>query len=74
MEIGAQYGFIGDIVKFTLLTWIAFWILAIVYFAATANAAMLVLFLVGFLVPLSMIAHEYMQSRKSKHSRIRQHA
>ena len=65
-------GFIGDIVKFTLLTWITFWILAIFYFAATANAAMLILFLVGFLIPLSMIVHEYMQSCKSKRSEIRQ--
>jgi len=59
-------GFIGDAARFILLTYVAFWIIAIFYFAATANVVMLILFLAGLLIPLSMIAHEYRQHRKRK--------
>jgi len=59
-------GFTGDVVRFILLTWIAYWILAILYYAATANVPMLTLFLAGFLIPLSMITHQYLQDRKKK--------
>lgn len=59
-------GFIGDLAKTILITWIAFWILAMMWFAATGQIAMLLLFLVGLLIPLFFIVYEYWQYRKRK--------
>lgn len=57
-------GFIGDVAKVILLTWIAFWILAMFSFAAQGRIGMLLLFLVGLLIPLSMIMYDYWKYKK----------
>jgi hypothetical protein len=64
--LGENVGFIGDLAKTILITWIAFWILAMMWFAATGQIAMLLLFLVGLLIPLFFIVYEYWQYRKRK--------
>jgi hypothetical protein len=57
-------GFIGVVAKAILLSWIIYWLLAMLWFAATGQTVMAVLFLIGFLIPLSFIIHEYWQYRK----------
>jgi hypothetical protein len=59
-------GFIGDIAKIILITWVVYWVLAIIWFAAVGQTIMLLLFSVGLLVPLAFIAYEYWQYRKRK--------
>ena len=61
-----RMGFIGDLAKIILITWVAFWILAMMSFALNGQIAMLLLFLVGLLIPLAFIAYEYWQYRKRK--------
>ena len=65
-DLGENVGFIGDLAKTILITWIAFWVLAMMWFAATGQIAMLLLFLVGLLIPLFFIVYEYLQYRKRK--------
>lgn len=57
-------GFIGDLAKTILLTWIIFWLIAMIYLFATGQTALTLLFLVGLLIPLSFIAYEYWQYKK----------
>jgi len=52
-------GLIGDVAKAILITWIVFYILAMLSFAAQGRMEMLLLFLVGLLIPLSMIVYDY---------------
>lgn len=57
-------GFIGDLAKAILITWVAWWIVALLYFTFSGQTGMALLFLIGLLIPLSMIAHEYRQYKK----------
>jgi hypothetical protein len=52
-------GFIGNLAEAILITWIAFYILAMFSFAAQGRMEMLLLFLAGLLIPLSMIVYDY---------------
>jgi len=61
-------GFIGDLAKAILITWVVFWILSMIWFFATGQLAMAFLFLVGLLVPSSFILYEYWQYRKGRMS------
>jgi hypothetical protein len=57
-------GFIGDIAKTILLTWIVFWVIAMMYLFATGQMALALLFLVGLLIPLSFMTYKYWQYKK----------
>lgn len=57
-------GFIGDVAKAILISWVVFWISALVWFIATRQTGMASLFLVGLLIPLFIIAYEYWKYRK----------
>jgi hypothetical protein len=57
-------GFIGDLAKAILITWVAYWVIAIFYFTFSGQTGMALLFLAGLLIPLSMIAYEYRQYKK----------
>ncbi|MGQ9544363.1 MAG: hypothetical protein ACUVQX_01120 [Candidatus Bathycorpusculaceae bacterium] len=57
-------GFIGDLAKAILITWVAYWIIAMLYFVFNGQIGMALLFFVGLLIPLSMIAYEYRQYKK----------
>jgi hypothetical protein len=59
-------GFIGDFAKAVLITWVFFWVLAMVYFFATEQLALGALFFVGLLIPSSFIAYEYWKYRKKQ--------
>jgi hypothetical protein len=54
----------GDLAKAILITWVAWWIIALLYFAFSGQTGMTLLFLIGLLIPLSMIAYEYRQYKK----------
>ncbi|MEM3699788.1 MAG: hypothetical protein QXL57_02830 [Candidatus Bathyarchaeia archaeon] len=57
-------GFTGGLAKAILITWVAWWIVALLYFTFSGQSGMALLFLIGLLIPLSMIAHEYRQYKK----------
>jgi len=59
-------GFLGDLAKAILITWVVFWIVAMISFAVSGQTAIALLFLVGLLIPLSFIAYEYWQYTKRK--------
>jgi hypothetical protein len=59
-------GFMGDLVKTILITWIVFWVLGMTYFLATGQLVIGTLFLVGLLVPSSFIAYEYWKDRRKR--------
>jgi hypothetical protein len=59
-------GFIGDLAKIILITWVVFWIIAMISFAVQGQIAIALLFLVGLLIPSSFIAYEYWQYKKRK--------
>jgi membrane protein required for beta-lactamase induction len=63
-------GFIGNLAEAILITWVVYWILAIFWFTVTGQTAMAVLFLVGLLIPLSMIGYEYWKYRKRSLTKI----
>ncbi len=63
-------GFIGDLVKAILLTWIFFWIVATIWFFATEQLGIGLLFLMGLLIPSSFIIHEYMQYREGERNNV----
>ena len=52
-------GFIGDLVKLILISWVLFWILAMIWFAVTGQTALALLFLMGLVIPLSFIKYDY---------------
>jgi hypothetical protein len=59
-------GFMGDLAKAILITWVFFWVLAMVYLFATEQLAIGTLFLVGLLIPSSFIAYEYWKYGKKQ--------
>ena len=52
-------GFIGDLVKLILISWVLFWILTMIWFAVTGQTALALLFLIGLVTPLSFITYDY---------------
>jgi len=57
-------GFIGDLVKLILISWVLFWILTMIWFAVTGQTALALLFLIGLVIPLSFITYDYRHYRK----------
>jgi hypothetical protein len=57
-------GFLGDFVKGFVIMTAVFWIFAIIEFVYIKQVALAMLFLIGLIVPLSMISYEYMKNRK----------
>jgi 4-hydroxybenzoate polyprenyltransferase len=63
-------GFLGDLAKAILVTWVVFWVVTMISFAVSGQTAVALLFLVGLLIPLAFIAYEYWQYRKRKMNEI----
>jgi fumarate reductase subunit D len=60
-------GLLGDFTKAILIYTCVFWVLAIMGCIATGQMAIALLLLVGIIIPLSIIAHEYWKiKRRSK--------
>lgn len=59
-------GFIGDLANAILISWVVYWIFAIIYFFASGQRAMATLFGIGLVIPSVMIAYEYWKYRKRK--------
>ena len=57
-------GFLGDTAKGILILAVVIWVFAIFEFIKTNQIALAILFLIGFLIPLSMIAYAYWKNRK----------
>ena len=56
--------FIGNLAKAILITWVIWWIIALLYFTFSGQTGMALLFLAGLLIPSSFIAYEYKQYKK----------
>lgn len=59
-------GLLGNFVQAILLITVACWILSILSLAITGQSFLAVLLLIGFIIPLSMIAYAYLKNRKRK--------
>ena len=59
-------GLIGDFAKGFLIMTVIFWIFAIIEFIVMKQIALAVLFLIGLIIPLSMIGYEYVKNRKKE--------
>ncbi len=57
-------GFLGDFAKIILYLTVASWILTIIMLFVTGQTGLATLLLVGFIIPLSMVAYEYIKNRK----------
>ena len=57
-------GLLGDFAKGFVIMTVVFWIFAIIEFVYIKQIALALLFLIGLLIPLSMIGHEYLKNRK----------
>jgi hypothetical protein len=64
-------GFIGDLAKVILLSWIVFWVIGMVWFFINGQLAIAFLFLAGLLIPLSFVAYEYWNYKKDSGSELR---
>lgn len=63
-------GFIGDLAKVILLSWIVFWVIGMVWFFINGQLAIAFLFLAGLLIPLSFVAYEYWNYQKDRCSEL----
>ena len=59
-------GLLGDFAKGFLIMTVVFWIFAIIEFIYIKQIALALLFLIGLIIPLSMIAYEYLKNRKKE--------
>jgi len=59
-------GLPGDFAKGFLIMTVVFWIFAIIELICMKLIALALLFLVGLIIPLSMIAFEYLKNRKKE--------
>jgi ABC-type multidrug transport system permease subunit len=57
-------GFLGDFAKGFVIMTAVFWIFAIIELVYIKQIALATLFLIGLIIPLSMISYEYMKNRK----------
>jgi len=58
-------GLIGDFAKGFVIMTVVFWIFLIIEFIIMKQIAVALLFLITLIIPLSMIAYEYLKNRKS---------
>jgi len=59
-------GLLGDIAKGILILTVAYWVFSIINFFLIGQAAIALLLLFVLMIPLSMIAHEYLKNRKKE--------
>ena len=57
-------GFLGDFAKGFVIMTSAFWILAIIECVCIKQIVLATLFLIGLIIPLSIIIYEYLKNRK----------
>ena len=57
-------GLLGDFAKGFVIMAVVFWIFAIIDFICIRQVVLALLLLVGLIIPLSMIAFEYLKNRK----------
>jgi len=57
-------GLLGDFAKGFVIMTAVFWIFAIIEFVYIKQIALAMLFLIGLIIPLSMIGYEYLKNRK----------
>ena len=57
-------GLLGDFAKSFVIMTVVFWIFAIIEFICMKLIALALLLLVGLIIPLSMVAFEYLKNRK----------
>ena len=57
-------GLLGDFAKGFVIMTVVFWIFAIIEFICIRQVVLALLFLVGLIIPLSLIAFEYLKNRK----------
>jgi len=58
-------GLLGDFAKGFVIMTVVFWIFLIIEFIIMKQIAVALLFLITLIIPLSMIAYEYLKNRKS---------
>ena len=63
-ELIREMGLLGDTAKGVLILAVVIWVFAIFEFIKMNQIALAVLFFIGFIIPLSMIAFTYLKSRK----------
>ena len=59
-------GLLGDFAKGFVIMTVVFWIFAIIEFVYMKQFALATLFLIGLIIPLSMIAFKYLKNRKKE--------
>jgi len=59
-------GVLGDTVKGILILTAVIWVFAIFEFIKMNQIALAILFLIGFIIPLSMIAYAYLKNRRKQ--------
>ena len=59
-------GLLGDFAKGFVIMTVAFWVFAIIEFIYMKQIALAILFLIGLIIPLSMIAFEYLKNREKE--------
>jgi hypothetical protein len=57
-------GFLGDFAKGFVIMTSVFWIFAIIEFVYIKQIVLATLFLIGLIIPLSIIGYEYLKNRK----------
>jgi len=59
-------GLLGDFAKGFVIMTIVLWIFAIIELVCIKQVALAMIFLVGLIIPLSMIGFEYLKARKKE--------
>jgi len=59
-------GLLGDFAKGFVIMTVVFWIFAIIEFICIRQVVLALMFLVGLIIPLSMVAFEYLKNRKKE--------
>ena len=59
-------GLIGDFAKGFVIMTVVFWVFLIIEFIFMGQIAFAMLFLIGLIIPLSMITYEYLKNRKKE--------
>lgn len=59
-------GLLGNFAKGFVIMVGAFWVFLIIEFIAMGQIGMALLFLITLLIPLSMVAYEYLRNRKKE--------
>jgi hypothetical protein len=59
-------GLLGDFAKGFVIMTVVFWIFAIIEFIYIKQIALALLFLIGLMIPLSIIGYEYLKNRKKE--------